>query len=340
MATLKKIKRFFSGPTQSHSQETNPLLPADSSYMSPEEFQEFKQNSKILNLNDEELDKLQSQLAVKPDVQSKEKLRAYIENLYHHLNETPDKCFVSGAFVIADSNKTLHELLLSCITLNLTALKLESHAAFKTGKHKNNKDQKIYENWMLGNLTYMMECKCNGQGEGTQRPARNVKWYQFTGLDGNSYIYMKLEDWPTLHPMHLGQAVLRYVLKKPNESCVQPRREDCKRTKRESHHESHHESTRLISGESAEACHIDSTNTDEPAYGRVGDEYFVEQDLNTKILSEINLSASTGGRKTRKHKRKTLKLKLKLKLKIKNTQRVRRHRSNMRKKLKKYSRRK
>jgi hypothetical protein len=332
MATFKKIlKRFFSGPTQSHSQETDPLLPADDSYMSPEEFQEFKQNSKILNLNDEELDKLQSQLAVKPDVQSKEKLRDYIENLYHHLNS--NECFVSGAFVIADSNKTLYELLLSCITLNLTDLKLESHTAFKTGKHKTkNEKQPIYENWMLGDLTYMMECKCNGgDNKSATRPARNVKWYQFTGIDNLKYIYMKLEDWPTLHPMHLGQAMLRYVLSKPNESCVQPRREDCKRAEREFHHESHHESTRLIRRESAEDCHIDR-DKNKTEYGRVGDEYFVDQKLNNTILSEINSSASEGGRKTRKHKRKTLK--------STHTRRVRRHRSNMRKKLKKYSRQK
>jgi hypothetical protein len=333
MATLKKILQSFlkKNKNKSHSQENNPLLPDDSSYGSLKEIQEFEKNytTKTRYLNDEELGVLKKQLAVETDVQSKKKLRAYIENLYHHLNS--NECFVSGAFVIADSNETLHELLLSCITLNLTALNLESHTAFKTGKHKNNKTQKIYENWMLGDLTYMMQCNC-GHNKNATRPARNVKWYQFTGIDNLKYIYMKLEDWPTLHPNHLGQAVLRYFLSKPNESCVQPRREDCKHAKRESHHESHHESTRLIPDESAEACHIDSTNTDKPAYGRVGDEYFVEQDLNNTILSTINSSASEGGRKTRKHKRKTLK--------STHTRLVRRHRSNMRKKLKKYSRQK
>ena len=142
---------------------------------------------------------------------------------------------------------------------------------------------------------------------------------------------MKLEDWPTLHPMHLGQAVLRYVLSKPNESCVQPRREDCKRAEGESHRESHRESKPLISLESAEDCHIDR-DKNKTDYGRVGDEYFVNQDLNTKILSTINSPTSAGGRKSRKHKRKTLK--------STHTRRVRRHRSNMSKKLKKYSRQK
>jgi hypothetical protein len=272
---------------------------------------------------------------------SKNTLKAYIEKLYETIKTNPDECFVSGAFVIADKDNALSEILSGGITLNLTNLKLESHTAFKTKINpKKNKDQPIYENWMLGDLTYMMECECGNTT--AKRPARNVKWYKFTGLDNNQYIYMKLEDWPTVHHMHLGQALSRYILKKPNTSCVQPRREDCKHLERESQRKSQIESTRLISGESAEACHID-IDENEPNYGRVGDEYFVNQELNTKILSPITSRPSSdwvskiewperGGRKTRKHKRKTLKLK--------HTRRVRRRRSKSIKKLKKYSRRK
>jgi hypothetical protein len=265
---------------------------------------------------------------------NKRLLKKYIENLYKYLGDS--YCFVSGAFVIADPDEKLYTILKNSITLNLTSLKLTSHTKFKKQEEQiieniiaepsspKTTDTNIYENWMLGDLTYEMKCKCKHDQEGyTTRPARNVKWYQFLGVDNNLYIFLKLEDWGSIHPNHVIQAVNKYLLNRSNESCADSRREDCK------HHchrhsepldepsafEDYSEAKSLISisnkkqkkknekeekknkKKENDCCHpekkhqysaftIDAGSEvpiDEP-YGRIGDEVFIPFKINNTIV--------------------------------------------------------
>jgi hypothetical protein len=153
-------------------------------------------------------------------------------------------------------------------------------------------DNNIYENWLNDKeLTYMMECKCNDIT--AARPARNVKWYQFLGIDGQIYIYLKLEDWGTIHPKHLGQAILKYGLNKSNTSCVRARREDCKHENDEN--KCKKESDCCTTGEhqwTGYKINDDEIRSikDEETYGRVGDEVFIPSEINELLLNP-NLSS-------------------------------------------------
>jgi hypothetical protein len=299
---------------------------------------EFNKRMTDIKNNSEEIEK-QIKTSNNPiNNTNKRLLKKYIENLYKYLGDS--YCFVSGAFVIADPYEKLYTILKNSITLNLTSLKLTSHTKFKKQEEQiienlnaehsqqpNHTDKNIYENWMLDNLMYEMKCKCKHDQEGyTTRPARNVKWYQFLGVDNKLYIFLKLEDWGSIHPKHVLGAVNRYILHNSNESCTDSRREDCK------HHCHRHrepldepsafeddsDTTALnpisdkkqkkknkkeekkMEKEESECCHPEKKHQysaftldagsevpiDEP-YGRIGDEVFIPAEINNAIVENI-----------------------------------------------------
>lgn len=173
----------------------------------------------------------------------------YIENITKYLGDK--YCFVSGAFVVADPNRELYNLLRpgagSSAHLNLPGI-TASHRALskinptplaqnKTFAQSNlplttagdiHIDKKMYENKFKNSI--IIKCKCPlSPDEISKRDFKIVKWYQFVGIDNKIYIYFKLEDHPTLCWAHTREAIKTYTLKKGNKSCVMARREDCKK---------------------------------------------------------------------------------------------------------------
>ena len=173
----------------------------------------------------------------------------YIENITKYLGDK--YCFVSGAFVVADPNGKLYNLLRpgagSSAHLNLPGITASHRALSKINPNPlaQNKtfaqsnlslttagdihiDKRMYENKFKNSIT--IKCKCPlSPDEISERTFEIVKWYQFVGIDNKIYIYFKLEDHPTLCWAHTREAIKTYTLKKGNKSCVMARREDCKK---------------------------------------------------------------------------------------------------------------
>jgi hypothetical protein len=223
-------------------------------------------------------------------------LRKYIEFLYKYLGD--HYCFVSGAFVIPDPKQTLYHILFKGHTsiLNQGLLNLESHTLLKKQSliQQQNKehphvtiDNNVYENWLTGELTFEMKCKCPCSEKYTTRPARNVKWYQFLGLDNELYIYLKLEDWGTVHPLHAAQAISKYGFGKSNESCRVARREDCKHDCDEPTNDCCNAVKPDDLGYSEYDIDYNGKKIIQEDYGRVGNEMFIPGEVSEYILKNI-----------------------------------------------------
>ena len=223
-------------------------------------------------------------------------LRKYIEFLYKYLGD--HYCFLSGAFVIHDPKETLYHTLFKGHTsmLNKGLLNLESHTLLKKQSLKQQEknqhshvtiDNNVYENWLTGKLTYEMKCKCPCSEKYTTRPARNVKWYQFLGLDNELYIYLKLEDWGTVHPLHVTQAISRYGFGKSNESCRVARREDCKHECNEPINDCCNAVKPDDLGYSDYDIDYNGKKIIQEDYGRVGNEMFIPGEVSEYILNNM-----------------------------------------------------
>ena len=235
------------------------------------------------------------------DDENKMNIKKYIEFLYNYLGEK--FCFTSGAFVIHDKNANLYHLLKTGVSYNLTYHnkdkthnKLKIRSRTKHDEESHNVDDAMYENWMCTNnkccknkedeedeLTFLMKCNCPDKDKNSSRPARNVKWYQFLGTDNEKYIFMKLESWPTPHIQHTKEAIMTYVFRKPNKSCVKSRREDCGK------HCSIKKDSNKIKEYQFDAFTIDGSSPApiEEKYGRIGDEMFIPEEINEFILTNI-----------------------------------------------------
>ena len=213
----------------------------------------------------------------------------YIENIAKYLGDK--YCFVSGAFVVADPNHKLYDLLRSgagsSAHLNLPLITASHRALTKvnplsqksTSTQSSNLsiDKRMYENKFTNPI--IIKCKCPlSDDEFSQRTFEIVKWYQFLGIDNNIYIYFKLEDHPTLCWAHLGEAYKSYVEKKPNTSCVPARREDCK----SKCIKSLREPDTIIINDSA------PITIDTAPYGRVGDEMYIPSIVSDFLIENSN----------------------------------------------------
>jgi len=251
----------------------------------------------------------------------------YIENIAKYLGDK--YCFVSGAFVVADPNRKLYNLLRSgagsSAHLNLPGITASHRALTKvnplsqksTSTQSSNLsiDKRMYENKFTNPI--IITCKCPlSTNEFSERTFEIVKWYQFLGIDNKIYIYFKLEDHPTLCWAHLGEAYKSYVEKKPNVSCVPARREDCK----SNCIKSLREPDTIIIKDNAPIT-IDSA-----PYGRVGDEMYIPSIVSDFLIENsndiqithsdpdtvtIDNSTISGGIKIKKHRKVTRKTKRK-----------------------------
>jgi hypothetical protein len=147
------------------------------------------------------------------------KISKYFDNLFKFLNKY---CFIKGAFVIADDNEKLFDLLKytdNKYQTDLTANKLESHIIYKDET----------EHLMEMNLeSFPITINCNADPNCQRsRIFKSFKWYRFND-NGHKFIFVKPEREPTVTIAHAMNALNRYYLKTgKEEECLHHRREDC-----------------------------------------------------------------------------------------------------------------
>lgn len=150
----------------------------------------------------------------------KKKIIRYVNLLYKFLGDK--YCFTSGAFVIQDNDEELYNLLYSVYDENLTDIGVYTHTIFKDNS------EILYEiHFKKKQLNIDIECKCLDGTKNTKntRKIKNIKFYKFINNNIN-FVYLKLESTTTFNPIHLKHMIKRHY-NIENESCVDPRREDC-----------------------------------------------------------------------------------------------------------------
>ena len=205
----------------------------------------------------------------------------YIQGLYQYLGDK--YCFLSGAFVIDDTNQRLFKLLYSNPKTPLGGL-LSSHLKFNQHKVKpKDPEYFLYETRFKAPIKISCKCKDN-PNDIASREFRSMKWYKF--LENNKhFVYLKIEDYRTVSVEHGINAVSRYIFHHSNASCREDRREDCEKggtvckyaqTKGPNYN-------KVIFNTSDER---DVTET----YTRKGDEMFIPNDVNEYILQNVETS--------------------------------------------------
>ena len=171
----------------------------------------------------------------------------YLEQLYFYLGD--QFCFLSGAFVIEDTDDKLLKVLMNTKPQEFTYNIIQSHTTYFQGKKsKTNNNKQFYYDDQSGftrttnmygfyettlKIPHNIDCKCSNKTSNetsNKKQIKSMKWYKFE-QNNKSFIFLKLEDNPTQSIPHLFDAVKRYGLKKPNVSCRIPRREDCNKEK-------------------------------------------------------------------------------------------------------------
>ena len=175
----------------------------------------------------------------------------YLEQLYFYLGE--QFCFLSGAFVIEDTDDKLLKVLMNTKPQEFTYNMIQSHTTyFQGGDGQTNHNKPFYYDDQSGftrttnmygfyettlKIPHNIDCKCSNKTSNetsnetsNKKEIQSMKWYKFEQKN-KSFIFLKLEDHPTQTIAHLFDAVKRYGLKKPNVSCRIPRREDCNKEK-------------------------------------------------------------------------------------------------------------
>lgn len=206
------------------------------------------------------------------------KISKYFDNLFKFLNKY---CFIKGAFVIADDNEKLFDLLKytdNKYQSDLTAHKLESHIIYKDET----------EHLMEINLeSFPITINCNADPNCQRsRICKSFKWYRFND-NGHKFIFVKPEREPTVTIAHAINAVNRYYLKTgKEEECVHHRREDCNIDGN-----CDHIGKPLPYRNFTQVIINDKTYDVEETYERKGDEAFIIEPVSEFIISLINKNA-------------------------------------------------
>lgn len=200
----------------------------------------------------------------------------YIQDIYQYLGDK--YCFLSGAFVIEDTNQNLFNLLNSNPKTHLFE-SLGSHLLYNQHKLKP-KDAEYYLYETKLGKTIQISCKCEDNTIDS-REFRSIKWYKFSE-NNKHFIYLKVESAPTISLQHGYEAFKTYALRKSTKSCREPRREDCKKQ------------CLYVSDKSPNYDKIIFNTSDEreitDTYARKGDEMFIPNDVNEYILQNIDTS--------------------------------------------------
>lgn len=158
--------------------------------------------------------------------------RKYIKYLFQYLGSK--YCFVSGSFVIEDSERELFNYFYNDEKKLELSGPLRSHVIYNQFyEEENNKEFALYES-RFNPLTISCACKYDEYDEYdeydntmTERTFASCKWYKFKEK-GKQFFFLKPEDNPTFSAKHAIGAFSRYMLRIGNKSCKKPRREDCK----------------------------------------------------------------------------------------------------------------
>lgn len=200
----------------------------------------------------------------------------YIQNLYQYLGDK--YCFLSGAFVIEDTNQTLFKFLYSNPKFHLLE-RLGSHLLYNQHKVKP-KDPEYYLYETTLEKPIQLSCKCENNTIDS-RDFRSMKWYKFSE-NNKHFIYLKIESAQTISAQHAYEAFKTYALRKSNTSCREPRREDCK-------------THCLYASEKApnyDYLVFNPTDKREinETYTRKGDEMYIPNDINEYLLQNLDAS--------------------------------------------------
>ena len=202
----------------------------------------------------------------------------YIQGLYQYLGDK--YCFLSGAFVIDDTNQNLFNLLYSNPKKHLFE-SLGSHLLYNQHKLKP-KDTEYYLYETKFEKPIQISCKCEDEDNTIDsREFRSMKWYKFSE-NNRHFIYLKIESAPTISLQHGYEAFKTYALHKSNKSCREPRREDCK-TKCLYTSDTAPNYDKIIYNTSDER-EINET------YTRKGDEMFIPNHADEYILQNLDVS--------------------------------------------------
>ena len=242
-----------------------------------------------------------------------EEIQRFITQLFDNI----PVCFVSGAFVFSDDNDELYNFLNGTQKSRLFG-PFQSHLSFKNKPSKNQSDKvdkfNLYETY-YGNPLYTINCKTdnndidwtyivkkcinsenseNSENADITRDVRIIKWYRFNGDDTKKYIYFKLEDYPTVSWDHIKQAYRTYVLKTPNESICKSFRENCKHSQElqgkpieYGDNKCMTDTERIQVFDSKENGINIEYDINKEKYGRKGDEYYVDEGMKTKLLTDV-----------------------------------------------------
>ena len=205
----------------------------------------------------------------------------YLRRLYEYLGNK--YCFLSGAFVIDDSDGILFNILYNSNKEKIGKT-LRSHTKYFQGKagqpNHRNSEFAFYETEFSESIP--VSCSCNEKPD-EERPVKIIKWFKFMDND-KKFIYMKPEPFPTISGPHLWEAVSRYILKKPNISCRNPRREDCDK---EGCIYVNNDNTEFPKNYTQIKYGDNQSEEIEETYNRKGDEVFISSTINKYIIENI-----------------------------------------------------
>ena len=234
---------------------------------------ESLKSDKLTNESLKKYKSLKNYEKVPDTITDKRKIIKYFDNLFKFLNKY---CFIKGAFVIADDNEQLFELLKYVDYINLTNHNLETHIKYKD-KTEDLKEIDLTPEYITSNCKAEENCK-------RVRQFHSFKWYRFNNNKGDKFIFVKPEREPTFSKEHVANAVNRYLLSTGKETdCVYHRREDCDIDKN-----CDHEGKPLPYRNFTKVIINGSSYDVEETYDRKGDEAFIIEPVSKFIIDLIN----------------------------------------------------
>jgi hypothetical protein len=253
------------------------------------------------------------------------RLIRYVEILYKYLNAI-EMCFVAGSFVIEDKDEEMLDILILSSSLCLRGA--SSHTSLNPKQFDKTIDniryvcKNVSETHIEGNVTgNLIQILCshmkNVEGDVIEdtRNIKNIKWYKFLNGENKNFIFFKLEKTITCSVAHCFDAIDHYN-GNPEQTIYPSRREDCKTKCQNGNPDFKKNVNGLIINGNLKPEIIET-------YNRVGDEFFIPQELNDyfliyannqKRINQIDIKKDistdivslTGGKKNLRYKKKPL----------------------------------
>ena len=217
------------------------------------------------------------------------KLAKYIQLLYQYLNGI-ELCFTAGSFIIEDNNEELLDILLQSSTIDLRGA--SSHEGFKPVKIEkvvngiNFTCERVCETNIVGYFNKdAIKILCKKLELEELKDVENIKWYQFI-YNQKKFMFFKLEIKKTLDIGHASTAISHHILHKPIQSIFPTRREDCMHAKAGC--DSKKSDSYVFNVDEIVINHNKQIKLIENYGERLGDEFFIPQELNTFFTIIVN----------------------------------------------------